>query len=136
MQQEFQLHFPLLNRVAKVRKSPYSLVILREGLYSVSVDKLPLVEYYVFFDSPVKGEQMKLKFYKTVSDGKWYDKSYSEEAELNSPEFGIPEMNREIKSVLDAYDSQDAHRTRVSLRKFQFLIFLTQIIPGFILQTV
>jgi hypothetical protein len=56
MQQEFQLHFPLLNRVAKVRKSPYSLVILREGLYSVSVDKLPLVEYYVFFDSPLKGE--------------------------------------------------------------------------------
>ena len=108
MQTEFQLHFPLLNRAAKVRKSPYSLVILREGLYSVSVDKLPLVEYYVFFDSPVKGEQMKLKFYKTVSDGKWYDKSYSEEAELNSPEFGIPEMNNELKAVLDAYDAAHA----------------------------
>ena len=108
MQQEFQLHFPLLNRVAKVKKSPYSLVILREGLYSVSVDKLPLVEYYVFFDSPVKGEQMKLKFYKTVSDGKWYDKSYSEEAELNSPEFGIPEMNSELKAALDAYDAAHA----------------------------
>ena len=108
MQQEFQLHFPLLNRVAKVRKSSYSLVILREGLYSVSVDKLPLVEYYVFFDSPIKGEQMKLKFYKTVSDDKWYDKSYSEEAELNSPEFGIPEMNNELKAVLDAYDATHA----------------------------
>ena len=108
MQQEFQLHFPLLNRIAKVRKSPYSLVILREGLYSVSVDKLPLVEYYVFFDSPIKGEQMKLKFYKTVSDGRWYDKSYSEEAELNSPEFGIPEMNNELKAVLDAYDASHA----------------------------
>jgi hypothetical protein len=106
MQQEFQLHFPLLNRVAKVRKSPYSLVILREGLYSVSVDKLPLVEYYVFFDSPIKGEQMKLKFYKTVSDGKWYDKSYSEEAELHSPEFGIPGMNAELKAVLDAQMAQ------------------------------
>jgi hypothetical protein len=59
----------------------------------VSVDKLPLIEYYVF-DSPVKSEQLKLKFCKTVSDGKWYDKSYSEEAELHSPEFGIPEMNK------------------------------------------
>ena len=113
MNQEFQLHFPLLNRVAKVRKSPYSLVILREGLYSVSVDKLPLVEYYVFFDSPIKGEQMKLKFYKTVSDAKWYDKAYSEEAELNSPEFGIPEMNNELKAVLDAYDA--AHVKNKSL---------------------
>ena len=106
MQQEFQLHFPLLNRTAKIKKNPYSLVILREGLYSVSVDKLPLVEYYVFFDSPVKGDQMKFKFYKTTSDGKWYDKSYSEEAELKSPEFGIPEMNRELKAVIDSYEAQ------------------------------
>jgi hypothetical protein len=115
MQQEFQLHFPIVNRIAKVRKSPYSLVILREGLYSVSVDKLPLVEYYVFFDSPLKGEQMKLKFYKTVSDGKWYDKSYSEEAELNSPEFGIPEMNKELKAVLDTHDTQTAQQKSFSL---------------------
>ena len=115
MQQEFQLHFPLLNRVAKIRKSPYSLIILREGLYSVSVDKLPLVEYFVFFDSPLKADQLKLKFYKTVSDGKWYDKSYSEEAELNSPEFGIPEMNKELKSVLDAYEAQHAQQKRFSI---------------------
>lgn len=115
MQQEFQLHFPIVNRIAKVRKSPYSLVILRESLYSVSVDKLPLVEYYVFFDSPMKGEQLKLKFYKTVSDGKWYDKSYSEEAELNSPEFGIPEINKELKAVLDAHDAQTAQHKSFSL---------------------
>ena len=115
MQQEFQLHFPMVNRVAKIRKSPYSLVILREGLYSVSVDKLPLIEYYVFFDGPTKGEQMKLKFYKTVSDGKWYDKSYSEEAELNSPEFGIPEMNNELKAVIDANDKQSAQFKSLSL---------------------
>jgi hypothetical protein len=115
MQQEFQLHFPIVNRIAKIRKSPYSLVILREGLYSVSVDKLPLVEYYIFFDSPEKGDQMKLKFYKTVSDGKWYDKSYSEEAELNSPEFGIPEMNKEIKAVLDAHESQPTQQKSFSL---------------------
>lgn len=115
MQEEFQLHFPLVNRVAQVRKSPYSLVILREGLYSVSVDKLPLVEYFVFFDSPVKGEQLKLKFYKTLSDGRWYDKFYSEEAELNSPEFGIPEMNRELKAVLDAYDATHVQQKSFSL---------------------
>jgi hypothetical protein len=115
MQQEFQLHFPIVNRVAKIRKSPYSLVILREGLYSVSVDRLPLVEYYVFFDSHIKGDQMKLKFYKTVSDGKWYDQSYSEEAELNSPEFGIPEMNKEIKAVLDVHESQSTQQKSFSL---------------------
>jgi|SRR5664279_6094395 hypothetical protein len=115
MQQEFQLQFPIVNRIAKIRKSPYSLVILREGLYSVSVDRLPLVEYYIFFDSPAKGDQMKLKFYKTVSDGKWYDQSYSEEAELNSPEFGIPEMNKEIKAVLDAHESQPTQQKSFSL---------------------
>jgi hypothetical protein len=115
MQQEFQLHFPIVNRVAKIRKSPYSLVILREGLYSVSVDKLPLIEYYVFFDSPIKGEQMKLKFYKTASEGKWYDKNYSEEAELHSPEFGIPEINKEIKAVLDAHESETAQQKSFSL---------------------
>jgi len=106
MQKEFQLHFPLVNRVGHIRKSPYSLVILREGLYSVSVDRLPLVEYFVFFDSPVKSEQMKFKFYKTQSDGKWYDKAYSEEAELHSPEFGIPEMNNELKAVLEAHEAK------------------------------
>lgn len=92
-----------------MRKSPFSLVILREGLYSVSVDKLPLIEYYVFFDSPLKSDQIKLKFYKTVSDGKWYDKSYSEEAESHSPEFGIPEMNAELKSAIGAYETTHAH---------------------------
>ena len=115
MNQEFQLHFPLVNRVAQIRKSPYSLVILRESLYSVSVDKLPLVEYYVFFDSPVKGEQMKFKFYKTLSDGKWYDKAYSEEAELHSPEFGIPEMNKELKAVLDAHEAKHAEQKSFTL---------------------
>ena len=115
MHEEFQLNFPLVNRAAKIRKSPYSLVILREGLYSVSVDRLPLVEYYIFFDSPVKSEQMKLKFYKTVADGKWYDQSYSEEAELHSPEFGIPEMNKDLKAVIDAYEVQHAQHKRFSI---------------------
>jgi hypothetical protein len=115
MQQEFQLYFPLVNRTATIRKSPYSLVILREGLYSVSVDKLPLVEYFVFFDSPLKSEQMKLKFYKTKADGKWYDKSFSEEAELNSPEFGIAGMNEELKASIDAYESDLVHEKIFSI---------------------
>lgn len=105
MPETFQMHFTLLNRVGEVRKSPYSLVILREGLYSVSVDKVPLIEYYVYFDGPFKADQIKLKFYKTVPDGKWYDKSYSEEAELHSPEFGIPEMNEGLKAAIDAYET-------------------------------
>jgi hypothetical protein len=105
MQEILQMHFTLLNRVGEVRKSPFSLVILREGLYSVSVDKVPLIEYYIYFDSSLKADQIKLKFYKTVPDGKWYDKSYSEEAELHSPEFGIPEMNAELKSAIDAYEN-------------------------------
>ncbi len=105
MPETFQMHFVLLNRTGEVRKSPFSLVILREGLYSVSVDKVPLIEYYVYFDSPLKSDQLKLKFYKTVADGRWYDKSYSEEAEMHSPEFGIPEMNAELKAAIDAYES-------------------------------
>jgi len=108
MAEIFQMHFALLNRVGEVRKSPYSLVILREGLYSVSVDKVPLTEYYIYFDGPFKTDQIKLKFYKAVSDGKWYDKSYSEEAELHSPEFGIPEMNAEMKAAIDVYESTHA----------------------------
>ena len=107
--------FGLLNRVGEVRKSPYSLVILREGLYSVSVDKVPLIEYYVYFDSLQSADQLKLKFYKTVSDGKWYDKSYSEEAELHSPEFGIPEMNAGLKSAIDAYEMTHAGARSFSL---------------------
>ena len=68
MPETFQMHFTLLNRVGEVRKSPYSLVILREGLYSVSVDKVPLIEYYIYFDGPFKADQIKLKFYKTVPE--------------------------------------------------------------------
>jgi hypothetical protein len=105
MAETFQMHFALLNGVGEVRKSPYSLVILRERLYSVSVERVPLIEYYVYFDGPFKADQIKLKFYKTVSDGKWYDKSYSEEAELHSPEFGIPEMNAEVKAAIDMYET-------------------------------
>jgi hypothetical protein len=102
-----------ISRPGLLSRSKHAL-FFNNLVYSVSVDKLPIVEYFVFFDSPVKGDQMKFKFYKTVSDGKWYDKAYSEEAELNSPEFGIPEMNAELKSVLDTHEAQHAQQKSFS----------------------
>ena len=39
---------------------------------------------------------------------------YSEEAELNSPEFGIPEMNTELKTVLDAYEAKHTQKKSFS----------------------
>lgn len=99
-----QFNLAALRRNAMVRKADYDLTILREGLFTVTVDRLPLVEYFVFFDHPVKAEQIKVKVYKT-QDGKWYDKRYSEEAELNSPEFGAPAINKEIKEAIDNYET-------------------------------
>jgi hypothetical protein len=114
MELEFQIHLALLNRQAEVKKSSYFLSILREGLYSVSVERVPLIQYYAFFDSPVKGEQIKVKVYKTVADGKWYDKLYSEEAEINSPEFGIPAINEEVKQAIDVFEESLKKREALS----------------------
>jgi hypothetical protein len=99
-------HFELsaFRRNGLVKKDDFDLTILREGQFSVTVDRLPLVEYFVFFDHPVKAEQIKVKVYKT-KEGKWYDRWYSEEAELNSPEFGAPAINNEIKKAIDKYES-------------------------------
>jgi hypothetical protein len=47
-----------------------------------------------------------------VEDGKWYDQNYSEEAIDNSPEFGIPDVNQEIKRAIDDYEA--AH-SRISI---------------------
>jgi len=104
MDDKFLIDVAKLHRSAEVTKRPYSLSILREGLFSVSVERLPLIEYFVYFDHPVKAEQIKVKLYRTL-DGKWYDKSYSEEAELYSPEFGVPDLNKEIKEAIDAHES-------------------------------
>lgn len=108
MEQKFQIHLPLINRNFQVRKSSFDLIILREALFSVTIDNLPLIEYFVFFDHSLKNEQIKAKVYKTVADRKWYDKNYSEEAALNSPEFCIPEINSEIKKAIDVYESMHA----------------------------
>lgn len=105
MDEIFQIELPRLNKTGQVKKAPFYLSILREGLFSVSVERLPLVEYFVLFDHPVKAEQMKVKIYKTL-DGKWYDKNYSEEAEVYSPEFGLPEITHEIKEAIDVYESR------------------------------
>ncbi len=102
-----------MNRDATVRKSSFSHVVLREGKYSVSVDRVPLVEYFVFFDSPVKSDQVKLKLYKDQT-GKWFDKAYSEEAELPSPEFGIPQLIAGVKPVIDNYEAQHQGSHRFS----------------------
>ncbi|MFI5186484.1 MAG: hypothetical protein ACHQF0_07160 [Chitinophagales bacterium] len=105
MDETFKVEVPDLHKTGYVKKAPFYLSILREGLFSVSVERLPLVEYFVFFDHAAKAEQMKMKMYKTL-DGKWYDKNYSEEAEVYSPEFGITEINHEIKNAIDRYESR------------------------------
>lgn len=104
MEDNFQISIAGLNSTAQVKKTPYYLSMLREGKFSVSVERLPLIEYYAFFDSRIKAEQIKVKVYKTP-DGRWYDKNYSEEAEVYSPEFGIPEIKDEIKEAIDVFES-------------------------------
>ena len=105
MDHVFEIKVALLPESGKVKKSGYDLILLRKGAFSVSVDRLPLIEYFVFFDHPMKSEQIKVKVYKTPIEGKWYDKFYSEEAELNSPEFGIENINIQVKQAIDEYES-------------------------------
>jgi hypothetical protein len=103
-----QFNLSALRRNGSVKKSDYDLTVLRERLYSVLVERIPLIEYFVFFDHPVKSEQIKVKVYKT-KEGKWYDKKLSEEAELNTPEFGAPTINNEVKDAIDNYESKHEH---------------------------
>ena len=103
MDEVFHIYIPQLHKTGTVKKGSFYLSILREGLFSVSVERMPLIEYFVFFDDPVKEQQIKVKTYKTL-DGKWYDKNYSEEAEIYSPEFGISDINNEIKKAIDVYE--------------------------------
>jgi hypothetical protein len=105
MEEVFEVLLPLMNKKALVRKSTYSLTIIREGSSSVTVDRLPLTEYFAFIDNPNKADQIKAKLYKT-EDGQWYDNTHSEEAESNSPEFGIPDINREIKKAIDSHEAE------------------------------
>ena len=104
MEQSFNIDLPLINRTGAVKKTAFYLTILREGSFNVSVDRVALTEYYVFFDHPLKSEQIKVKLYKTVTDNKWYDKTYSEEAEIYTPEFGVSYIKDEIKKAIDHYE--------------------------------
>ena len=114
MEQLFDIDLAILHKKAQVKKSPYSLTIIREGMFTVSVDHLPLTEYFIFIGHEDKREQVKIKVYKTVNEGKWYDKNYSEEAESNSPEFGIPGINREIKQAIDMYEAEHVNANSYS----------------------
>jgi hypothetical protein len=104
MDEVYQLDLALLNKKGQVKKAPYYLTVIRKGIFSVSVDQVPLTEYYVLFDHQDKSQQIKIKVYKTP-DGKWYDAAFSEEAELNSPEFGIPEINNAVKQAIDNHEA-------------------------------
>jgi hypothetical protein len=108
MAEAFDIKFSHGSQQGHVVKSPFTHTVLREESYSVVVDSIPLVEYFVVIDSPEKSEQVKVKLYKTAADNKWYDKSYSEEAEWNSPEFGAYLLNKEIKSAIESYESRNA----------------------------
>lgn len=112
MKDSFDIDLALLNKRANVEKSPFYLTIIREGFFSVTVDSLPLTEYYILIDHQEKSQQIKAKVYKTVAEGKWYDVNYSEEAQMNSPEFGIPDINRQIKAAIDAYECQPIAQSR------------------------
>ena len=116
MEQAFNIHLTLLNKTALVKKAPYFLTIIREGFFSVSVDRLPLIEYFVLIDHDDRKQQIKSKVYKTVSDGRWYDAGYGEEAETNSPEFGIPEINQQIKVAIAHYEMNEVAAENTSLK--------------------
>jgi hypothetical protein len=108
MDKVFQIESAILNKKGEVLQTDFPLTILREGSFSISVDRIPLVEYFVFFNDVSKAEQVKIKVYKNIQDNKWYDRSYSEEAELHSPEFGIPGVIEEVKALIQLYDSEYA----------------------------
>ena len=107
MEANFDIELAILGKKAKVFKSPYFLTVIRERLFSVSVDTIPLTEYFIVTSDEDKNEQVKIKIYKTVAEGKWYDKHFSEEAESNSPEFGIPSITSEAKRAVDEYETSE-----------------------------
>jgi hypothetical protein len=110
MEDVFEINLPLVGKKALVKKAPFFLTTIREKLASVSVDRLPLIEYFVFIDNPKKAEQIKAKVFKTTTDAQWFDAKHSEMADSYSPEFGIPEINTEIKKAIDAYESEHASK--------------------------
>ena len=104
MEEKFEMDLALINKKGLVKKSPFYLTVIREVLFTVSVEQVPLTEYYVLIAADDYKDQLKIKVYR-ASDGRWYDKTFSEEAESNSPEFGIPAINQQLKAAIDSYES-------------------------------
>jgi hypothetical protein len=107
--QQFNINLSSINRSARVYTAPFRLTVLNGELGDITVDSIPLKEYYVLADGYYTLEPTKHKVYKTVEGGFWYDKHFSEDAEFNSPEFGIPQINEEIKKAIDALEGSHAH---------------------------
>lgn len=107
--QQFNINLPSLNKSARVYTAPFRLTVLKGELGDITVDSIPLKEYYVLADGYYTLEPTKHKVYKTLDSAAWYDRQFSEDAEFNSPEFGIPQINEEIKRAIDAYEA--AHIT-------------------------
>ena len=61
MEQLFNIDLAIFNKKAIVKKSPFALTIIKEGMFSVSVDNLPLVEYFILIDNQDKKQQIKTK---------------------------------------------------------------------------
>jgi len=116
MDKTFDIEIGLLNKKGTVKESSYFLTTITENSPLVTVDRLPLIEYFVEIGpaSVNKNDQIKAKVYRTVSDGKWFDQSYSEDATFQTPEFGIPEINKEIKKAIDDYEFHSVSKTKYS----------------------
>jgi hypothetical protein len=109
MEEFFDIDLALMNKTGHVKKTLFYLTMIKDDASPVLVDTLPLIEYYVLIDHENKKEQVKAKLYKTMTDGRWYDRGYSEEAEIYSPEFGIPEINKELKKLIDNFETSARH---------------------------
>ncbi|MBS1669670.1 MAG: hypothetical protein JST58_20040 [Bacteroidetes bacterium] len=101
----FEIQIGLLNKNAVVKKSPFFLTVINEQRFNVSVDRVPLIEYFVLIAGKDKTEDIKIKVYRNIADGKWYDENYSVDSQFNSPEFGIPSINSEVKKLIDSYEN-------------------------------
>jgi hypothetical protein len=102
----FEIFLPALNKKTEVLKSDFNLTVLNEHNFNLSVDRIDLYEYFVLIKGEHPSEHFKIKVYKTIANNKWYDESYSEDAEFNSPEFGIAEINQTVKRLIDEHESQ------------------------------
>ena len=103
--QQFYIKLQGILKSAKVSTLPFTLTILKDESGDLSIQSLPLREYFVIVDEYFTTEPTKHKVFKLINGSTWYDKNYSEEAEFNSPEFGIPEINAQIKVAIDAYEA-------------------------------